>query len=131
MRKAYGDFVFWASKSKRLRQILTNLGLLRFIYFVVNHFPSILPPQLIFERPMQILGERFPNLKTWNEKLVEINAIHGDAARTKKMTPAEPLHREPLATVIVSLYNSDQYISAFLDNLASQTMFNHCEVVIV
>lgn len=131
MRKAFGNFVFWASKSNWLRQILTNLGLLRFIYFVLHHFPNILPPLPVLERPVQILGEKFPNLTTWNEKLFEINAIPGGATRTREMAPVGFSHQEPVATVIVSLFSSDQYISAFLDNLTSQTMFNHCEVVIV
>jgi glycosyltransferase involved in cell wall biosynthesis len=125
------DFAYRASKSAPLKQAVSRLGLLGVINFLLRHFPRLLPELPVLDRPIQILGNKFPSLGTWNESLSLIQGIPQSNGRTPRKSVALPPSQDPFVTVIVSLYHSDQYLSAFIDNLTSQTIFGQCEVVIV
>jgi hypothetical protein len=129
---------FFLLKRPRLRKAIlyfakkTNLlGPVKFMRRRLSIATSDAPyPQMSF------MGQQVLSLSEWREKLAHAET---ENIQVRRNTFNEESHvsnvtsssENPRAAVITSLYNSDNYIEMFLDNLISQDSFNVFEFHLV
>jgi len=124
------SMIDWIRSDPKLMLVLQKIGALtvyRLLFSFVADIRAKSP-----NAPVFFLGQRLPSRNKWREMLGESISRDGveltglPESGIQFVTPSRPL-----ATVIVSLYQSEAYLEFFFAELDRQTVSSSCEIVMV
>src|SRR5207253_7580134 len=102
-----------------------------------EHFPTSQIASQIATDPFgqYLLGTNVLfTIRDWQKKACEIESRAKTAIEKRQTYSRFPLLSEPgvLVTAIASLYNGGAFISRFMENIVSQSIFkSYCELIII
>ena len=101
---------------------------------ISEHFPT--RQVLAYPFGQYLLGtDILFTIRDWQKKACEIKIVWARTAiENRQACPRFPLLSEPgvLVTAIASLYSGGAFISRFMENIVSQSIFkSHCELIII
>lgn len=124
------SIIDWIRSKPKLMLILQDIGpltLYRQIFSFLADIRSRNP-----NSPVLFLGQRLPSRNKWGEMLTESKTKDRvELTGPPKSVMGSTTHPKPLASVIVSLYQSEPYLEFFFAEIERQTVASSCEIVLV